>query len=232
MGELSCFVNLSYIHFIHDCLYINFFLFFLRRTGGSGGVSPGPRMGHQTPTCPHPGLAWVTAPSLCPRGLCPDCGGSLPPGANSGYTLGDPLRSGLCRMGERTFCSVLETSQDRMVSGRVDSTPSPAAPLEGRAPGGTSCPGPGAPARPGTPGKECGGRADPPGSPGGGAGPRGGEGSAWAPRGGAQGDGAAVLRTPSGRKVPMRVLIRRCVRRACPSLSLWRLEVPVTSSFL
>lgn len=68
-------------------------------------------------------------------------------------------------MGERTFCSVLfwrthvlETSQDRMVSGRVDSTPSPAAPLEGRAPGRTSCPGPGAPASPGTPGKECGGR--------------------------------------------------------------------------
>ena len=83
-------------------------------------------------------------------GLCADCGGLLPPGANSGYTLGDPLRSGLCRMGERTFCSVLfwrthvlETSQDRMVSGRVDSTPSPAAPLEGRAPGRTSCPGPG-----------------------------------------------------------------------------------------
>ena len=98
-------------------------------------------------------------------GLCADCGGLLPPGANSGYTLGDPLRSGLCRMGERTFCSVLfwrthvlETSQDRMVSGRVDSTPSPAAPLEGRAPGRTSCPGPGAPASPGTPGKECGGR--------------------------------------------------------------------------
>ena len=92
-------------------------------------------------------------------------------------------------MGERTFCSVLETSQDRMVRGRVDSTPSPAAPLEGRAPGGTSCPGPGAPARPTTPTKECGGRAQPPGRPGGGAGARWGR-SAWAPRGWAPGGGA------------------------------------------
>lgn len=95
--------------------------------------------------------------------LFADCGGLLPPGANSGYTLGDPLgqlSAEWAREHSVLFwrTHVLGTSQDRMVSRRVDSTPSPVAPLEGRGPGGTSCPAPGAPARPGTLGKERGGR--------------------------------------------------------------------------
>ena len=182
-------------------------------------------------------------PALPHPGLCADCGGLLPPGANSGYTLGDPLGQLSAEWARehsvlywRTH--VLETAQDRMVSGRVDSTPSPAAPQEGRAPGGTSCPGPGAPASPGTPGKERGGRGK----------------CAELTRQGVQveewGCGVgrrarglrevgltvtvcAVLRTrtPWGLTAPVHVRLCYGVRCARPSLSLRLLEVPVINSF-
>ena len=150
MGELFCFVNPSYIHFIHDSLYINFFFFPEEDCGVWRRRFSWALHGSLPPARPHPGLF-------------ADCGGLLPPGANSGYTLGDPLgqlSAEWAREHSVLFwrTHVLGTSQDRMVSRRVDSTPSPVAPLEGRGPGGTSCPAPGAPARPGTLGKERGGR--------------------------------------------------------------------------